>query len=530
MVRSNVGSEATIRCAIAVVVLLAQGFWSGPARGETVAKVALLRTDAAVVGNAADAWLSVDAVVHFRCEETGDVVHLGLRADFGVVAVEEDGRSFEVLEDGEKLVVREPCPADGRDRTWVVRYRWPLGRRLDRADGVIGWFPWYPTILPRSSSTSPMTVQVDLPTTLRAVAPGNWSEEATPDRRRFVVIREHPSALHPLLIGRLAMAVHATDGVTARAFGPPNYQRALTAIADWTATARVWFGERLGRQDLAEYATVVVPLPEGHRGMTVPGLTLLSTVDLTTDGVFDRRIAAHELAHNWWGLAVDFPSPRDAWLKEGLPTYSAILFIEERMGDEALRRELANSRRIALVAERPGSLLRVLDDGAPGNAYAQGYHQAAYTLHMLRTLLGRERFLDTLREFYERHRGGVAGTEAFRRVFADAGVPSTFWEDWVESAGLPEFEVTWRARSGEDETWTVEGTVRQTGNVVRMPVGLRIVTSDGHQETTVELRGRETRFVVACRSQPEALEFDPRGDLLHAGVDILFRGGSVTPR
>ena len=48
-----------------------------------------------------------------------------------------------------------------------------------------------------------------------------------PERRRVVVTQERPGAVHPLVIGRLAMAVHVTDGVTARAFGPTDNRRAL---------------------------------------------------------------------------------------------------------------------------------------------------------------------------------------------------------------------------------------------------------------------------------------------------------------
>ncbi len=74
------------------------------------------------------------------------------------------------------------------------------------------------------------------------------------------------------------------------------------------------------------YAT---EMPYFH-GEAFPGLVHLSwsTFQNTQEDGFDEVFRAHEVAHQWWGLGVDFTSYHDQWLSEGFASFSGLWYLQ----------------------------------------------------------------------------------------------------------------------------------------------------------------------------------------------------------
>ena len=121
----------------------------------------------------------------------------------------------------------------------------------------------------------------------------------------------------------------------------------------------------------------------------------------------------HETAHQWFGDAVTESDWNDVWLSEGFATYFTLLYTEYAGGRDAFVDGLRRSRTAVLRLEKSLPNTPVvhanLDEAAtePNNRLV--YEKGAWTLHMLRDLIGTEPFWRGIRVYYQRH-----GTEWHR--------------------------------------------------------------------------------------------------------------------
>ena len=105
----------------------------------------------------------------------------------------------------------------------------------------------------------------------------------------------------------------------------------------------------------------------------------------------------HETAHQWFGDAVTENDWNDVWLSEGFATYFTLLYTEYAGGRDAFVDGLRRSRDAVLRLEKslPNTpVVHVnLDEAAtePNNRLV--YEKGAWTLHMLRDLIGTETVL-----------------------------------------------------------------------------------------------------------------------------------------
>ena len=199
----------------------------------------------------------------------------------------------------------------------------------------------------------------------------------------------------------------------------------MTAIApmlytDWNAQLRQMSGLFGGLGDLDK---LLGGLNQGQAGKTqqsqANGLgDLLGSVlgqQNMLDSVLEMTVA-HEVAHQWWAIAVGSDSVREPFVDESLTNYSAVLYFEDRYGRETAE------KMINMHLKTPYSMARMLGmPDAPANlptsAYGSSiqysgivYGKAGLYYDALRKAVGDEAFFSALRSYYAKYRGGLAGT------------------------------------------------------------------------------------------------------------------------
>jgi aminopeptidase N len=109
------------------------------------------------------------------------------------------------------------------------------------------------------------------------------------------------------------------------------------------------------------------------------------------------------------------------------------------------------------------------------------YNKSAVVLHMLRRLVGDERFFAGMRRFYEQARFGKAGTEDFRLVMeAETGINlERFFERWIYGFGVPTVKVGYRVETRPGGETEVVISAAQSGPVYDLPVTLTIEQANG---------------------------------------------------
>jgi hypothetical protein len=305
----------------------------------------------------------------------------------------------------------------------------------------------------------------------------------------------------------------------------------MRAVAQDVGLSLRFFSRKFGPLPAGRlYATEI---PYGH-GEAFPGLIHLSW--MTFEPVRDRKgyeaqFRAHEVAHQWWGIGVDFATYHDQWLSEGFAEFSGLWYLHAARRDNNLYFGMLREWRDALLDARGGrggvsdvgpvSLgYRTASSRHPGAYDLVVYHKGAWILHMLRILLldlqtvNEDAFTQALRDFYTEFAGGRASADDLRRVVErQTGTPMDwFFDQWVHGTGIPTYTVAWRSTQVDGGKWRVRLRVRQSGvaDDFRMPVPVTVDLGDNRfARLRVDVRGPVTEVdLPLVPSQPRDVRFN----------------------
>lgn len=237
-----------------------------------------------------------------------------------------------------------------------------------------------------------------------------------------------------------------------------------------------------------------------------------ATVDQTFMG---ELLRAHEAAHQWWGNIVTTDSYHHEWMMESLANYSALMFLESRMGPRAIEKALDLYRDELLakgpdgaIAESRGPVVegrRLESIDAPGAADAVLYGKGTWIMHMLRRRMGDAAFVKMLAELRRRYEWKTITTEEFRLLcaqFLPAGSSdpklTDFFDQWVYDTGMPALKLTYSVVGRKLSGTIVQSDVSNDFTVqipveIRVPGGKPIVkqvrTTSGSVKFTVDVPG-----------------------------------------
>lgn len=221
---------------------------------------------------------------------------------------------------------------------------------------------------------------------------------------------------------------------------------------------------------------------------------------------------AHEVAHQWFGDSVTAADWHHVWLSEGFATYFTAVYFERWYGHSRFLDQMKRSkeRYLERFAKTPGPINdpRITEPFGLLNAYP--YSKGAWTLHMLRGLMGDDAFFNGVREYYRTYRERIALTEDFQRVMeAHYGKPlDWFFNQWINESGHPVFSASWKWDAKRKE---VRIAVQQTqaGVVYRTPLSVSIT---GHGETasrSLDFSERDAVVTLPFAAHPEQVVLDP---------------------
>jgi len=203
------------------------------------------------------------------------------------------------------------------------------------------------------------------------------------------------------------------------------------------------------------------------------------------------NLVAHETSHQWWGDSVTEKNWDDAWLSEGFATYFAALATEHYGGRDAFVAAIKRSRENVLAMEKRTPGIAVIHDNLPEIRTGRApvgivYQKGGWVLHMLRGLIGTEKFWAGIREYYRRYRDSNASTDDLRQVMEDVSGRDLRWffQQWLMRAGSPAVEWSWRYDANAKRV-QLALTQTQPGEPYRLPMEVSV---DGRLQT-IELTG-----------------------------------------
>jgi aminopeptidase N len=232
------------------------------------------------------------------------------------------------------------------------------------------------------------------------------------------------------------------------------------------------------------------------------------------------EVTAHEIAHQWFGDSVTEATWADLWLSEGFADYFAGLFVERYEGRIAFRDYMRRQaekylryereRRAPIHDRETEDLLKLLN---PNN-----YEKGSWVLHMLRGMMGDQRFFQAIQSYYRAHKGGVATTEDLRAACEAASGMNLkdFFTRWVYESGHPRYDVSWQwqppTRFGRSQSGGhIDLSIRQLQDDAPflMPLTVEIMTARGARRITIIPTGKETKQKIPSLHRPTTLRVDP---------------------
>jgi hypothetical protein len=233
------------------------------------------------------------------------------------------------------------------------------------------------------------------------------------------------------------------DGTTVTVYLDPAHAGGETSILTWAAAALGTFNDLYGPYPYAELDVVDV---SGIIGYEFSQMVFIGSAFFADPvGAGSRPdaaqfLVAHEVAHQWWYDLVGSNPHRYAFLDEGLAEHSALVYFEERYGEDRAAEQMAQglTLRYATMLLTTGED-QVVDQ--PTAAFPDGfayfttvYRKAALGLDALRTEIGDEAFFAGLRAYAEAMRFKVATPADLRAAFEQASGRDlgAFWRSAFE--------------------------------------------------------------------------------------------------
>jgi aminopeptidase N len=288
-----------------------------------------------------------------------------------------------------------------------------------------------------------------------------------------------------------------------------------------------FFAEKTGFEyPWQKYAQTVIT------DFTYGGMENISATTLTEKTIHGVRadrdytsesLVAHELAHQWFGDLLTCRNWSHAWLNEGFATYFESLYIEETQGWAAHQWDIIEKQRKVIESDTGADRRPMVTDNyieAEQLFDRRIYEHGAAVLHMLRFVMGEQKFWEGMKHYVDLHQYQNVTTDDFQHAMEDVAKQDLGWffAEWTRMAGYPRFAVS---SSYDIDRKTIHLAVVQNQQVddltpfYRMPVdiGVQTVRGTGTHRITVDAK-REQIIDIPSDDRPLNVVFDKGGWIL----------------
>ncbi len=392
------------------------------------------------------------------------------------------------------------------------------------------WFPCFD--YPGQLSTS--EIRVSVPKHLVAISNGELIDtKKDGDRKIYHWLQQqiHPTYLMTLAVGDFAEIRDEWQGKPVTYYVEKGREEDAKRSMGKTPRMMEFLSEKYGYPyAFPKYAQVCVD------DFIFGGMENTSTTLLTDRCLLDERAAldnrnteslvVHELAHQWFGDLLVIKHWSHAWIKEGMASYSEVMWTEHEYGQqEAAYYRLLEARsylnedssryRRPMVTHVYREAIELYDRHI--------YEKGSCVYHMIRAELGEELFWQAIHTFVQDNAHKTVETiDLLRAIEKATGRNLTFlFDQYVYRGGHPDFKV---AYSWDGDANLAKVTVTQTQTTtdkdlfdLKIPIGFGYTQQKEVaplQTFTVRVHEREQSFYFPLAEKPQFISFDAENHFL----------------
>ncbi len=268
------------------------------------------------------------------------------------------------------------------------------------------------------------------------------------------------------------------------------------------------------------------------------GMENTSTTLLTDRCLLDERAAldnrgteslvAHELAHQWFGDLVVIKHWSHAWLKEGMASYSEVMWTEQEYGSsDAAYYRLLEAR--SYLSEDSSRYRRPIVTHVYREAIElydrHLYEKGSCVYHMIRAELGDELFWKAVQTFVQDNAHKTVETiDLLRAIEKATGRNLLFlFDQYVYRGGHPDFKVaySWDGDSNLAKVTVTQIQAKEGNNGsssdlfdLKIPIAFSYIQQEERKTFTVRVHEREQSFYFPLAEKPQFVSFDAGNHLL----------------
>ncbi len=385
------------------------------------------------------------------------------------------------------------------------------------------WFPCFD--YPGQLATSEVRVKVPQP--YIAISNGALVEiEHLPEEKIYHWVQKqiHPTYLMTLAVGDFAEIEDRYQGIPIFYYVQKGRETEARLSMGKTPKMIEFFGQKFGYPyPYPKYAQVCVD------DFIFGGMENTSTTLLTDRCLLDERAAidnrnteslvAHELAHQWFGDLVVIKHWSHAWLKEGMASYSEVLWTEREYGEAEAAYYLLGEARNYLEEDTSRYRRPIVT-----HVYREAielydrhlYEKGACVYHMIRALLGEDLFEKAIHTFVQDNAHKTVETiDLLRAIEKATGYNLLFlFDQYVFRGGHPDYKIVY---AWDEESNLAKLTITQTQAKsnenelfdLKIPIAFGYVGKTFERKTlSLRIYQLEQTFYFPLEKKPDFVSFD----------------------
>ncbi|MBI4895269.1 MAG: HEAT repeat domain-containing protein [Candidatus Aenigmarchaeota archaeon] len=402
------------------------------------------------------------------------------------------------------------------------------------------WYPCYDS--PNEKCTTEMILTV--PKDYTGVSNGKLIEIRDSGKNKIFHWKmnyPHSTYLVSFAIGKFSLVKDSWNGVSVEYYCEKGREDDIKRAFGKTPKMLEFFSKKIGvKYPYEKYAQVAV-WDFVYGGME--HTTCTTQMDCV---LFDKRgekegpylsesLAAHELAHQWFGDLVTCKHWSHAWLNESFATYFDALFAEHDLGYEEFNYEMYRNLASYLDEDTQKYRRSIVTNlfKHPSDIFDRHlYQKGSWILHMLRWELGDELWWKVINHYVKKFSHKSVETLDLINCIEEVTGKNMrkFFDQWIFKAGHPDIRVIF-SFDEKKKLLSMRISQEQRPNdetsFFSFPLEIEVVTKSGKKLYTENIEVKQHLFKYKLSSAPLMIRVDPEWKILKKmdfprSVDMLI--------
>ena len=254
-------------------------------------------------------------------------------------------------------------------------------------------------------------------------------------------------------------------------------------------------------------ALIETPLPPFLAGVGPASLMFVND-GMVAHPEVPENLLAHELAHQWFGnlIPINLTDPGyNQWLSEGFATYCDALYTEHKDGPKAFAIHIQQYQQLYFqfsLMSKPPAIRDTMNMASPMYRPIV-YEKGALVLHMLRKVMGDEKFFRLMKQYVETYRNKLTTTDDFRRMASDINGAdlSWFFAEWYDASIFAHWKVNAMVTpDAKGAGATTRATITQPDDLVKMPADVTFLGAHNERQVTKDVMLDKKENIVEAKT------------------------------